>query len=182
MRRIYFVWTFVALGISALAQTEVGLVGGVARDSSSGHPLAEAQIVARNLDSGLAQSTVSRTDGVFALTHLEPGRYEVLATKQGYLKSTTRVEVGAHQIARVELALDAATLHQGVEAPADATPLTPRERQLLERIERLERRMAALAPPPPPTGIEPAPVNNKPEAAAPATQACLLYTSDAADE
>jgi hypothetical protein len=84
----------VATAIPAFSQPEVGLVGGVARESSTGNPVAEAQIVAHNLDNGMAQSTVSRTDGIFTLTHLEPGRYEVLATKHGYLKSSARVEVG----------------------------------------------------------------------------------------
>jgi hypothetical protein len=133
------------LAVPAFGQPDVGLVGGVARDSASGNPLAEAQIIAHNLDNGAAQSTVSRADGIFTLTHLEPGRYEVQATKNGYRKSSARVEVAPRQIARLELNLEAAAdLPGGKVEQADAAPFTSREKQLLDRIDRLERRFAAI--------------------------------------
>ena len=134
----------VALAFPMEAQPQVGLVGGVIRDSVTGNPLAEAQIVAHNLDNGADQSTVSRADGIFTLTHLDPGHYEVLASRKGYRRSSARVAVGVRQIARVELSLESAAPETGGDR--DNPPLTPREREMLDRIDRLEKRLASMDP------------------------------------
>jgi len=135
---------FAALSHPAFGQGAVGLVGGVTRDSASGKPVAEAQIVAHNLDRGTDRATVSDAKGVFTFTNLEPGQYDVAATKSGFQRSSAHVEVAARRTARVELPLQiAADVHLTAEKPSDA-PLTERERQLLERIDRLEGRLAAM--------------------------------------
>src|SRR6266566_4371237 len=95
------------LSSSALGQASVGLVSGNTRDSATGKPVAEAQIDARNLDKGTDRAAVTNTDGVFAFTNLEPGRYEIAATKNGFQKSSARVEVAAQRTVEVELALQA---------------------------------------------------------------------------
>jgi len=78
---------FSALSVPTFGQSSVGLVGGITRDSSSGKPIAKAQIVARNLDKGTQRTTISDADGIFTFTNLEPGPYEVAATKDGFGKS-----------------------------------------------------------------------------------------------
>jgi hypothetical protein len=133
---------FAALPLSALGQTPVGLVGGVARDSASGKPLAKAQIIAHNLDNGAERVTESNTDGIFTFTNLEPGAYEVAATKTGFQKSSTHVEVAAQRASRVELPLQAtAGVHATTEASGNAA-LTALVEQLLQRIDGLEERLA----------------------------------------
>jgi hypothetical protein len=121
----------------------VGLVGGVARDSASGKPVAQVQVVAHNLSKGTDHATVSDADGIFTFTSLEPGQYEVAATKSGFQKSSARIEVVASRTARVDLQLQIADERRTAEKSEDA-PLTPRERQLLERIDHLEERLAAM--------------------------------------
>src|SRR5579863_364618 len=135
---------FAALSVPAFGQSAVGLVGGITRDSSSGKPIAQAQIIAHNLDKGSDRSTVSDADGIFTFTNLEPGPYEVAATKSGFQKSSAHVEVAALRTARVELPLQiAADVRQTTEKPA-IPPLTDREKQLLDRVEQLEQRLAAM--------------------------------------
>src|SRR5580700_5006816 len=69
----------------------VGLVGGIARDSATGEPVAQAQIIAHNVTKGTDQTTVTDVTGIFTFTNLEPGPYEVSATKNGYQKSAAQV-------------------------------------------------------------------------------------------
>jgi hypothetical protein len=125
-----------ALSTQAFAQPAGGLVSGVARDSGSGKPVAQAQIIAHNLDEGTDRTTVTGPDGVFSFTNLEPGPYDIAATKNGFQKSAAHVEVVARQTAQVDLQLLIA-----VDASA---ALTEREKKLLERVERLEARLAAM--------------------------------------
>src|SRR5450755_924903 len=132
------------LSPSAFGQASVGLVSGITRDSATGKPVAEAQIDARNLDKGTDRAAVSDADGTFALTNLEPGRYEVEATKDGFQKSSARVEVAARRTAQVDLSLEVAADLPRTMEKADIAPLTEREKQLLARVERLEGRLAAM--------------------------------------
>jgi hypothetical protein len=135
---------FGILSFTAFGQSMVGLVGGVARDAASGKPLAEAKVTAHNLAKGTNQSAITGADGIFTFTNLEPGLYEVAVAKDGFQKSSANVEVAIRKIARVELTLQiAADVGQTVEK-SENSPLTEREKQLLERIERLEGRLAAM--------------------------------------
>ena len=131
------VWAAIPFLFGALSFGQgIGLVGGIARDAASGKPLAEAQINAHNLDKGTDNATVTGADGVFTFTHLEPGSYEVAGTKKGFRKSSVHVEVAAARAAGVELPLQL--------APEGTAPAADREAQLLDRIERLEKRLAAV--------------------------------------
>jgi hypothetical protein len=122
----------------------VGLVDGVARDSGSGNPVAEVQIVAHHLDKGTDHITITRADGIFTFTNLEPGQYEVVATKSGFQKSSVHIEVTASQTAKVELPLKMAADVRPTTEPSANTEPTAREKQLLDRIDRLEQRLAAI--------------------------------------
>jgi hypothetical protein len=130
-----------ALSHSMFGQNSVGLVGGIARDSVSGRPVAAAQIVAHSLAQGTDRATETGADGIFTFTNLEPGPYEFAATKNGFQKSSTRIEVAASRTARVDLPLE---LAGDVPKAATVAPLTDREKMLLDRIERLEGRLAAM--------------------------------------
>ena len=144
-----------AWSLPAFGQATVGLVGGVTRDSASGKPVAEVQVVAHNVDQGTDRATVTDVDGIFTFTNLEPGPYEVAAIKNGFQKSSARVEVAARRTARVDLPLQLA-----VDLPrtSSAQPLTDREKLLLDRIDRLESRLAAMEAIT--IGTRPAPVRN----------------------
>jgi hypothetical protein len=125
-------------------QMPVGLVGGVVLDSAGGKPMAEAQVMARNLDKGTDHATVTGADGKFTFTNLEPGHYEIAASKNGFQKSSAHVEVAPGLIARVDLSLEISTDVPRAAQISSNQPLTEREKQLLERIDRLEERLAAL--------------------------------------
>jgi hypothetical protein len=91
-----------------------------------------------------ACAAVSNTDGVFTFTNLEPGPYEFAATKDGFQKSSAIAEVDAHQVARVELPLQPAADLPRTAEKSNNPPLTEREKEMFERIARLEERLAAM--------------------------------------
>ncbi len=128
------------LSFPVLGQVDVGLVGGITRDPASGKPVADAHIVAHNLKKGTDQAAVSDDHGIFTFTNLEPGLYQLTATKNGFQESSAQVGIVARQTARVELPLRAA----GNSTAPDNQGLTAREKMLLERIDRLEARLAAV--------------------------------------
>jgi hypothetical protein len=129
-----------ALSPALFGQPSVGLVGGVVRDAASGKTVPEVQIVAHNMNKGIDSSTVTDREGIFTFTNLEPGPYEFAATKNGFQKSSARAEVAALRASRVDLSLEVAA-----DVPrTSSAPLTDREKLLLDRIERLESRLAAM--------------------------------------
>ncbi len=125
-------------------RSAVGLVSGVTRDSATGKPVADAQIVVHNLDRGPDRAAVTGTNGIFTVTNLEAGVYEVAVTKNGFQKASAQVNVAAGRTVQVEFPLQAAADLSRTTEKSDNAPLTERERKLLERIDRLEGRLAAV--------------------------------------
>jgi hypothetical protein len=130
-----------SFGQTSFGQTSVGLLGGVTRDSANGRPLAAAQIIAHNLNRGTDLATVTDADGIFTFTNLEPGAYEVAAFKSGFQRSYTHVDVAARRTARVEFPL---LVETDIPKTSSGPMLTEREKMLLDRIERLESRLATM--------------------------------------
>src|SRR5262249_39316759 len=86
-------------------------------------------------------------------TNLEPGQYEVAATKNGFHKSSARVEVAARRTARVDLPLENVIDFPRRFEKASSAPLTEREKLLLGRLDQLEARLAAMEASKPRTNI-----------------------------
>ena len=68
------------LSLPAFGQLADGFIGGTARDSASGKPVPKF-VVAHNLAGGTDRTAVTDADGMYKFTDLEPGRYDVAATK-----------------------------------------------------------------------------------------------------
>jgi hypothetical protein len=133
-----------AWSLPAFAQATVGVAGGITRDSSSGKPVPEVEVIAHNLVKHTDRATLTNTEGIFTFTSLEPGTYEFEAIKDGFRKSSARAEVDGLRAARVELPLQLALDVPRTAEKSNNAPLTEREKEMLERIERLERRLAAM--------------------------------------
>jgi hypothetical protein len=107
-----------------------------------GAPLPEARVLIHNQIDNSDQSVVSGSDGAFVAVHLKPGRYTLIASKDGFLTSSAAVQLKAHENLSLALALSARAV-VGTAAPSQplAVPAEPQEKTLLamqERIERLE--------------------------------------------
>ena len=81
---------FVFLGFLTLAglrplaaQTSTGTITGTLTDPQ-GLPMADATVVVHNVDTGVDHSFMSNDAGLFVAALLEPGNYEVTASKTGF--------------------------------------------------------------------------------------------------
>jgi hypothetical protein len=133
------------LSFPTFGQTATGAISGIAHATATGKPVAEVEIIAHNLAGGADQITATDAKGKFTIANVEPGTYEVTVAKNGFQKTSARLEVAANRTAGVDLPMKAASLWHHSEAKSEKAPLlTERERQLLERIESLEGRLAAM--------------------------------------
>jgi hypothetical protein len=152
------------LPVAAFGQTSVGSIGGVTRDSASGQPLAQVQITVHNIDKNADRNASSSVNGAFSIANLEPGRYEVIAAKDGFLKSSAKVEVVAPGTHQVDFLLAAA-----VSAQVDMKEFEA----LKKRIELLEAALQTrIAQEQPSTPIEP----KSQDAPTPAPRGALVAT------
>ena len=142
-----------ALPIPAAGQDMFGAVGGVTRDSASRQPLAQVRITAHNLKRGTERTATSGSDGTFTMPGLEPGLYEVAASRVGFADSTAKVEVATPGTRRVDflLAADNAAVPKAKASPAtaDATVTAVEEElaALKQRISQLEAALHARSAP-----------------------------------
>ena len=87
MLRHRFLWlaciTLLAFPLSLRAQTTTGTVRGYVKDQN-GAPVADAEVQARQTETGIVRSTVSRTDGSYIIPGLVPAEYELSVRKIGY--------------------------------------------------------------------------------------------------
>ena len=129
-------------GLSASGQAIFGDLRGVTR-APGGMPLPEVQVIVHSVDESTDRTVVSGADGAFVLENLKPGRYQLLARKEGFgTAPANTVELTARQSLAIDMTLD-------VALPA-ATPrskpsgMTDSEKYLLAQIERLNNRLAEL--------------------------------------
>lgn len=107
---------FALVGLSAgagdlLAQTSTGTIRGVVQ-SSEGGPVAEAQIIALNVSSGVQRTTTSRDDGSYTLAGLTPATYAVTVRRIGTGAQTRNVvvQIGATNVQNFALVPQATQL------------------------------------------------------------------------
>ncbi|HME01003.1 MAG TPA: TonB-dependent receptor [Terriglobia bacterium] len=140
--------TLLVLSCSAFAggEPKSSTIQGITREPA-GKPLAHAQVVLHSVAGNIDRTVISGDDGAFTVEDLSPGRYQLMASKDGFRDSSaTAVDLGTQQSLRVDVTLGLAASNgsrASSETAANA-PLTEREKQLLDRLSRLEERLAAM--------------------------------------
>jgi hypothetical protein len=137
--------------IPARAQVAESTVHGVTL-RPDGAPLAEALVVLHSQRDNSDQSVVSGADGSFIAVNLKPGRYQLIASKEGFLTSSALVLVKAHEDVRVALALSArAIASTAAAAPAaNASPAASEANAIaamqarIDHLEAMQRRIDQL--------------------------------------
>src|SRR5215212_3103788 len=106
---------------NVLAQTSTGTVQGTV--TSGGVPVGSAQIIARNVESGIQRTTLSHDLGNYVLPGLIPGTYDVTVRRIGSAPMTRRVfvQIGAIKVENFPLADQAAQLAEVLISAASAT-------------------------------------------------------------
>src|SRR5579872_2775179 len=140
MRQSAFVaCIFAVLSLPVYGQVSLGGLSGVARDSASGKPLADTQIIAHGMRKNTESTAVSAANGAFVIS-LEPGWYEVTATKNGYVKATARIHVVSGKTAELELPL--AFNHAALESA-----MMEELQSMKARVDQLEAALKAQKTP-----------------------------------
>ena len=108
----------------AHAQNTTGTVRGTVTAGASA-PVADAQVSARNVESGVMRGTMTRTDGTYILAGMIPGTYDFAVRRIGTAAQTRRVviQIGTTQTQNFSL-VDAAVQLQRVSVQAASTPET----------------------------------------------------------
>jgi Carboxypeptidase regulatory-like domain/TonB dependent receptor/TonB-dependent Receptor Plug Domain len=118
--RVRFILIFMVLaaGVS-VAQSFRGAVVGTVVDSS-GASVAEANVKAVSVETGLTREAVTAGDGNFTFTELPPGNYQISVSKQGFRTATTdpiRVAVG--NVPRVNVTLTPGEVSERIEVNSE---------------------------------------------------------------
>ncbi len=146
----------VALAAPARAQNSTGTVRGTITGANA-TGIAEAQVSARNIESGVQRGTLSRADGFYVLPGLIPGTYDLTARRIGSSAQTRRVivQIGATQIQDFALANAPVELQRVVVTAAPtaetrtsevATNVSEAQINKLPSASRNFLELAALAP------------------------------------
>ena len=145
---VFAVGIFAVLSIPAYAQISLGGLSGVARDSASGKPLVDAQIIAHNMRKNAESTAVSSNSGAFVIA-VEPGWYEVTATKNGYLKATARIHVVSGKTAELELplAFNHAALESAMVQELDSMKARVDQLETELKTQKTQESAKASAPP-----------------------------------
>jgi len=135
--------------LAAYEGSTSGEIHGTTRDSSAA-PLAEVHVRLHSVENDTDLTVFSGSDGLFVASDLRPGTYLVVASKDGFVTpAASTIHLTAGDSFRDDITLKTAS---GSGAPAtlpsaatnSEAPLSERERQLLDRIDRLEQRLAAM--------------------------------------
>ncbi|HKT25034.1 MAG TPA: TonB-dependent receptor, partial [Terriglobales bacterium] len=126
------------LPLFSLAQTSKGIVAGTVVDSS-GAVVVNANVTARNVQTGAERTTTSGPNGGYRMEAVEPGLYKVTVTANGF-KTTTieQVDVKASIITSVNAELAVGTVSDTVEVSGAATDLQTQSGSLEHTIESVE--------------------------------------------
>ena len=109
----------VCVGPVAVAQVSANLSGVVT--DPSGAVLAEANVTARNVDTGFSRSTVTDSAGRYQLVALPVGRYEVRARKDGFAEGIrSGIVLAVGQDARADLSLRVGQVSEELKVTGDA--------------------------------------------------------------
>lgn len=107
----------------AFAQTETGTITGTVADTT-GAVVPSAKVTATSTTNGSIRSTVSNADGLFAITNLQPGLYDVKIEAQGFASVVQKVQVTVGARIGVDAKLKPGATTETVEVVANQEGVT----------------------------------------------------------
>ena len=118
--------TFLCAG-SLAAQTATGTISGTLTDPK-GLPMADATVSVHDTDTGADQSVTTNDAGRYVVPQLQPGHYEVSASKNGFATAEAKgLNVGVGQTITVDMPMTLASQVASVTVTAE-TPLIETEK------------------------------------------------------
>jgi hypothetical protein len=114
---------------SSYAQITAATISGIVKDETGGI-LPGADIVAKNLETGISRSTISNADGAFTLAGLAPGKYDVRVMLQGFTTRAHNVELAVAQEAGLNVTLKVGAAEESVTVTASSVLVDTRSSAL----------------------------------------------------
>ena len=129
MARLALLFALLATSASAQVATLTGRI-----TDPSGAVIPEATVTARSIDTGISTSMQTTSEGYYTLPALQPGRYEVTITKQGFVPvRQTGLELTVQQVARLDITLKVGAVAESIEVRAQ-TPLLDTESSTVGQV------------------------------------------------
>lgn len=135
MKNVIRLLAYIALSTCLYAQTTDGSIRGSVTDSS-GASITGANVTARNLDTGLSQSTVTTDAGVYSVPNLPPGRYSLRVESPNlrtYVREGVTVQTGSTASLDIQLQVGAVT--ENVVVNADAGQIETSTSDISSKVE-----------------------------------------------
>ena len=108
------------VAVPAHAQILYGSITGVVKDAQ-GATVPGATVTAVNKETNLTRDTVTNAEGVYTLTNVLPGPYDVKISLPGFKEAVrTAVPVTIGQIARVDMTLEIGALTESITVASEA--------------------------------------------------------------
>jgi hypothetical protein len=101
------------------AQITSATLSGTIKDETGGI-LPGVDIVAKNMDTGQSRTVVTNGEGVYTITGLPPGKYEVRASLQGFNTAAETMQLTVGQQAGLNFLLKVGTAQESVTVTANA--------------------------------------------------------------
>ncbi len=120
---LFLLVVFAGGAVISQAQTTFGTILGKVADSSAS-AVADASVTVREVNTGDVRKTKSTSAGEYQVTHLNPGRYEVLVEHTGFKRFVREsVALQTTAVVRVDATLEVGDLTTSVTVSADAAPI-----------------------------------------------------------
>ncbi len=135
MRSLIRLVLCIAISTSLYAQTTDGGIRGSVTDASGG-TITGANVTARNLDTGLTQSTVTTDAGVYSVPNLPPGRYSLKVDSPNlktYVREGVTVQTGT--TATLDVQLQVGSVTENVVVNADAAQIETATSDISSKVE-----------------------------------------------
>ncbi|HXJ39602.1 MAG TPA: TonB-dependent receptor, partial [Bryobacteraceae bacterium] len=133
LKRIIGSLVLLILSVSSVAQVTSSELSGLVTDPS-GAALANAKVVATNVDTGRNHETVANAAGAYVITLLPPGDYTVSAEATGFKKTVQRgLTLQVNQQANLDFKLEVGQVSDSIEVTA-AAPLLESESSSLGTV------------------------------------------------
>jgi hypothetical protein len=119
-----------AMAVGLWAQSTFGSIVGTVQDAT-GAPMPEVSLAIGNLDENTERTLISDDKGGFQVSNLQPGAYEVSASKSGFAGAkTSRPTLDARQQSQVDLKMEVAISSTSVEV-SDAAAIVNTENGII---------------------------------------------------
>jgi Carboxypeptidase regulatory-like domain len=120
---LLFIMTANVFSPTRLPAQAAASIGGTVTDAT-GAVIPEANVVLKNKDTNIEQSTITRSTGTYAIVDISPGRYSVQVSKDGFrTELEDNIVLGVGQAAALNFSMSAGGGQQYVTVSAEASEI-----------------------------------------------------------